>query len=315
MQHISVKIKEVASKFIGQPKGVTTGFEQLDETLWGLQPQKLIVIGGRPGLGKSGLMADMILAASTEVPVGVFSCEMPKEQLSPRLACNLSNLNYHNVRRGEITKSEKERFDDAISVIEKRPIFTDHDNGIIGLDEYWLKQRDLTESQIIDYKLKEMVIKHDCKVIFVDYLQLIQHINLSKKERRLVVGDITETLRDYAKKYFITVVLLSQLRRFEQQRYREDGKKAPPLPTLDDLKESGEIENHSDTVILLHRPQYYYVEKEIDLVTNIVEDDALLIVAKNRDGCTGSIKVDWLGYAMSYRDKEAGYSSHVAGGF
>lgn len=303
MEHISVKIKEVASSFIGQSRGITTGFEQLDETIWGLQPQKLIVIGGRPGMGKSGIMADMILASSDEVPVGVFSCEMPREQLSPRLACNLANLNYHNVRRGKISKPEKERFNDAIKVIEKRPIFTDHDNGIVGLDDYWLKQRELKAEQIIDYKLKKMVSIHGCKVIFVDYLQLIQHINLSKKDRRLVVGDIAETLRDYAKKYYVTVVLLSQLRRFDQARYREDGKKAPPLPTLDDLKESGEIENHSDTVILLHRPQYYYMEKEIDLVTNVVEDDALLIVAKNRDGCTGSIKVDWKGFKMSFCDK------------
>lgn len=315
MNHISVKIKETASKFIGQPKGVTTGFEQLDEAIWGFQPQKMIVFGGRPGMGKSAVMSDMILAASTEVPVGVFSCEMPQEQLSPRLACNRANLNYHNVRRGEISKAEQKRYDDAIDIIEKLPIFVDYDNGIVGLDEYWLKQRELKEEQIVDYKLKEMVTKHGCKVIFIDYLQLIQHINLSKKERRLVVGDITETLRDYAKKYYVTVVLLSQLRRFEQARYREDGKKAPPLPTLDDLKESGEIENHSDTVILLHRPQYYYAEKEIDLVTNVVEDDALLIVAKNRDGCTGSIKVDWRGYAMSYCDKEAGYGAHVNGGF
>lgn len=315
MEHISVKIKEVASNFIGQSRGITTGFNQLDETIWGLQPQKLIVIGGRPGMGKSGIMADLILASSTEVPVGVFSCEMPREQLSPRLACNLANLNYHNVRRGKISKAEKERFDNAISVIEKRPIFTDHDNGIVGLDEYWLKQRDLKAEQIIDYKLKKMVSIHGCKVIFVDYLQLIQHIDLSKKDRRLVVGDIAEALRDYAKKYYVTVVLLSQLRRFEQQRYREDGKKTPPLPTLDDLKESGEIENHSDTVILLHRPQYYYMEKEIDLVTNVVEDDALLIVAKNRDGPDGSIKVDWRGYAMSYKDKEAGYGDYNSGGF
>jgi replicative DNA helicase len=315
MQHISKKIKEVASSFIGQSRGITTGFDQLDETMWGLQPQKLIVIGGRPGMGKSGIMADMILAASTEVPVGVFSCEMPREQLSPRLACNLANLNYHNVRRGKISEDEKKNFDDAIDVIEKRPIFTDHDNGIVGLDEYWLKQRELTEQQVIDYKLKKMVSVHGCKVIFVDYLQLIQHINLSKKDRRLIVGDIAEALRDYAKKYYVTVVLLSQLRRFDQARYREDGKKAPPLPTLDDLKESGEIENHSDTVILLHRPQYYYMEKEIDLVTNVVEDDALLIVAKNRDGPDGSIKVDWLGYAMSYRDKEAGYGNQTTGEF
>jgi len=301
MEHIGKHIKEATSGFIGQPCGITTGFKELDEVIWGFQPQKLIVIGGRPSMGKSAIMSDMILASSEEVPVGVFSCEMPKEQLSPRLACNLANLNYHNVRRGEISKSEKERFSEAIKVIEKRPIFTDHENGIIGLDDYWLEKRELKIEKTIDYKLKEMVAL-GCKVIFVDYLQLIQHINLSKKDRRLIVGDIAEMLRDYAKKYYITVVLLSQLRRFEQARYREDGKKSPPLPTLDDLKESGEIENHSDIVILLHRPQYY-IEKEIDLLTDIVEDDALLLVAKNRDGCTGSIPVNWCGYAMSFKER------------
>lgn len=304
MEHISKKIKEISSSFIGQSRGITTGFKELDETIWGLQPQKLIVIGGRPGMGKSALLSDMVLASSTEFPVGVFSCEMPREQFIARLACNFANLNYHSVRRGEITENEKKRFNDAVGEIETKPIFVDYNNGIVGLDEYWLKQREMKVEDVIDTKLKQMIATHGCKVIFIDYLQLISHINLSKKDRRLIVGDIAETLRDYAKKYHITVVLLSQLRRFEQARYREEGKKAPPLPTLDDLKESGEIENHSDVVILLHRPQYYYIEKEIDLITNVVEDDALLIVAKNRDGPDGSIKVDWRAYAMSYKDKK-----------
>lgn len=307
MELIGQHIKEAASKFIGQPRGITTGFSQLDDCIWGFQGQKLIVIGGRPGMGKSSILADMALAASTECSVGVFSCEMPKEQLSPRLACNLAKLNYHSVRRNKITKIEKEHFDAAVEEVKKRPIVVDYDSGIVGLDEYWIKQQNLKSENILDTKLKIMVSKHGCKVIFVDYLQLIRHINLSKKDRRLEVGDIAETLRNYAKKYNITVVLLSQLRRFEQARYREEGKSKPPLPTMDDLKESGEIENHSDVVILLHRPQYYYIEKQMDLITNVIEDDALLLIVKNRDGPDGAIPVNWLAYAMSYTDKDKGY--------
>jgi replicative DNA helicase len=305
MEHISKKLKTDAAKFIRQPMGVSTGFAELDETLWGFQPQKLIVIGGRPGMGKSGIMADMILSASRETPVGVFSCEVPSEQFGPRLACNLAYLNYHSVRKGKLTDNEEDKFNACLDEVESLPIFVDYDPGIVGLDDYWLKTRNISSTNTIDYKLKKWVTENSCKIIFIDYLQLIKHVNLSKKDRRLEVGDIAETLRDYAKNYGVTVVLLSQLRRFEQARYREEGKKSPPVPTMDDLKESGEIENHSDTVILLHRPQYYYAEDEIDLINNVIEDDAKLIVAKNRDGPSGGVKVDWHAYAMSYKDKEA----------
>ena len=298
MEHISKRLKQDAKNFINQPMGISTGFKDLDEALWGFQPQKLMVIGGRPGQGKSGLMGDLILATSREVPVGVFSCEMPPEQFNPRLACNIACLNYHAVRRGKISATEEDNYTEALDQIESLPIIVDYSNGIIGTDEYWIKARHIDPKSVIDYKFSEMV-KQGCKIIYVDYLQLVTHIDKSKKDRRLEVGKIAEILRDYAKSYGVTVVLLSQLRRFDQGRLYGD---EPPVPTMDDLKESGEIENHSDIVILLHRPQFYNKTKELSF-NNIIEEDASLIIEKNRDGPTGSIAVDWHGYAMSYKDK------------
>jgi replicative DNA helicase len=259
-----------------------------------------MVIGGRPGQGKSGLMGDLILATSKEVPVGVFSCEMPPEQFNPRLACNIACLNYHAVRRGKISLTEEDNYMAALDQVESLPIFVEYDNGLVGLDDYWLKARKIKPESMIDTILKKMVLEHGCKIIYVDYLQLINHIDKSIQDRRLEVGKIAEVLRDYAKSYNITLVLLSQLRRFDQGRMYGD---EPPVPTMDDLKESGEIENHSDIVILLHRPQYYNKTKELTF-GSVIEEDASLIIEKNRDGPTGAIAVDWYGHVMSYRDKE-----------
>lgn len=300
MNHISKDIEKLKANFVAQPCGITTGFQELDASLWGLRPKHLITIGGRPGQGKTGIMVDMALAASKESPVGILSLEMPFDQLQARMSANLVDLNYRNIRAGECSETEQQQFLDAGQELKARQIYVDDAPGIMGIDPYWLKARSMKLESTIDYKIKCMVQQHDCRVIFVDYLQLIAYTNAGIKDRRIIVGKITEELRDYAKQLGFCCVLLCQLRRFDQARY--SGKNKIPIPTLDDLKESGEIENHSDIVVLLHRPEYYNRKKELLLTDNVVETDAELMVQKNRDGPTGNISVEWHGFSMSYRD-------------
>lgn len=300
MNHISKNIESLKTNFVAQLCGITTGFQELDDCLWGLRPKHLITIGGRPGQGKTGIMTDMALAASKENSVGIFSMEMPFDQLQARMSANLADLNYRNIRAGNCTEVEQQQFLDAGQQLKARQIYVDDAPGIIGIDPYWLKARKLKIEKTLDYKIKQLVQEHDCKVIFVDYLQLIAYTNAGVKDRRIIVGNITEQLRDYAKQLGFCCVLLCQLRRFDQARY--SGKKKVPVPTMDDLKESGSIENHSDCVILLHRPEYYNRKKEMNLTVNEIEEDAELMVQKNRDGPTGNIPVEYHSFSMSYRD-------------
>ena len=301
MKHISEDIGKLRDSFCDQPKGVTTGFAGLDTAIWGLQPGQLITVGGRPAMGKTGVMVDIALSASQESPVGIFSFEMPFDRLQARMCANLADLNYRNVRAGDTTDEQKDLFFDAAEDLKHRPIHIIDEPCFLGIDQYWLKQRKVSVENTMDFKIKTLVKDKGCKVIMVDYLQLITQIDKSMKDRRIVVGSITEQLRNYAKQYNFSLVLLCQLRRFEQARYGGK-KKISPLPTLDDLKESGEIENHSDIVILLHRPEYYNDTKDINLTDNTVENDALLMIRKNRDGPTGNVPVEWHSFSMSYRD-------------
>lgn len=308
MRHISDDIGGLENNFVNQPMGISTGFDELDQAIWGLQPGQLMVVGGRPAMGKTSFMADVALSASKESPIGIFSLEMPFDRLQARLCANLADLNYRNIRAGNTSKREQKLFMEAGDLLKDKQIYIEDEPGIIGMDDYWLKQRKLSISKTMDYKIKTMVKEHGCKVIIVDYLQLIMHINAGMKDRRLIVGSVCEMLREYAKLYKFNCVLLCQLRRFEQTRYdsKKDKKKANtellgPLPTLDDLKESGEIENHSDVVVLLHRPEYYNDRKEINLAQDIIEQNAMLMIRKNRDGPTGNVPVEFHSFSMSYR--------------
>ena len=300
MRHVSDNIEKLKNTFVCQPCGITTGFEELNKAIWGLRPKHLITIGGRPGQGKTGIMVDIALEASKESPVGIFSMEMPFDQLQARMSANIADLNYRNIRAGDCSEAEQQQFLEAGQLLKERQIQIDDEPGIIGIDPYWLKTRKLKIERTLDYKIKQMVQEHGCKVILVDYLQLIAYTNVGVKDRRIIVGNITEQLRNYAKQLGFCCVLLCQLRRFDQARY--SGKKKVPIPTMDDLKESGEIENHSDIVILLHRPEYYNRKKEMNLTVNEIEEDAELMIQKNRDGPTGNIPVEWHSFSMSYRD-------------
>ena len=302
MGHISKNLKKITEGFVNQPMGIATGFESLDESIWGFSPRTLVIIGGRPSTGKSSLMADLVLATSREVPVGVFSKEMPVQQFPPRLACNMAKLNYHNVKKGQVSKDDLDKFYSAMEELETLPIHVDYERNVVGHEDYWLracKENDPNiESKMIDTKIKEWVEK-GCKIIFVDYLQILDLLNKGIKDQRLKVGKIAEMLRDYAKQYDITIVLLSQLRRFDKSQGKT------PVPSMSDLMESGQLEAHSDIILLLHRPQYYAEDRELDLFTNTVEDDAIIILSKNRDGPAGNIYCDFHAYSMSYRDKNS----------
>jgi len=294
-KHISHKIEDIKQKFPNQKIGFNTGFKSLNNLLWGFQLKHLIVVGGRPSMGKSSVMGDMILGAAKETSIAVFSLEMPFELLQARLVCNYADVNFKKLQRGKATKDEQKDFETSLVKIKNLPIMINNDCKLLGTDSYWLNQRGIKLDETMDYKIQQAA-KEGIKVVFVDYLQYITWVKPSN-DLRVTTGQIVKTLRNYAVDYNICIVLLSQLRRFEQHRTKK------PVPTMEDLKETGDIEQDSDVVILLHRPQYYK-QKEIDLMLNYKETDAQFIIAKHRNGETGTIAVEWCGYKMSFRDLE-----------
>lgn len=296
MKHISKNIDKIEKEFPNQSMGINTGFESLNNLLWGFQKQELIIIGGRPSMGKSSIMVNMMLSASHHVPVAVFSLEMPFELLQARSACSLADVNYKKIQRGKATEDEMERFKKALINIKNYSVLIDDSTSLLGTDEYWLKQRRISVKDTMDYKIEQLA-KEGVKVVFIDYLQNITYVKPSG-ESRITVGQIVKTLRNYAKKYNICVVLLSQLRRFDQNR------KKNPIPSMDDLKETGNIEQDADVIILLHRPQHFNKTREINMMMDYQESDAQFIVDKHRNGETGVITVEWKGYSMSYSDLE-----------
>lgn len=299
MEQIGKNIEELENNFVAQPMGIPTGFSDLDQCLWGLQPKKLITIGARPGVGKSSLMIDLALASSKKFPVGIFSKEMERLELRARFAANSADLNYSKIRSGNISDIDKDKFLSHAQEIAKLPIFVDYETKFVGIDPYWLKTKKLSIEKTVDYQMKKMIEEKNCKVIFIDYLQLFHFVDASERDIRVSTGKIAEIFRDYSKRYNVCIVLLSQLRRLNQFTAK---KKVTPIPSMEDLKESGHIEEHSNVIILLHRPSYYDKSKELNLVNDEIEDNAILMIEKNRDGPTGNIVVEWHGFSMSYRD-------------
>jgi replicative DNA helicase len=299
MIHVSKNLNDLKTKFIGQPMGLSTGFSELDNLIWGLQPGQLVVFGARSGCGKTSLLADLAISAGKKDEVCVLSLEMPMFRMQARLACSLASVNYGKARANKLIKEETKRFDRALAELKKYKITINDESGIVGNDPYWLKNTRTPVEKTMDYKIKSAVDK-GCKLFLIDYLQLCVPLRPTQ-DRGLAYGSIALALRDYAKEYGVCMVLFSQLRKFDQGRYEKKGQM--PEPTLDDLKYTGDIEIHSDVIVLLHRPRQG--KGDSPLFADIVEDDAKFLLMKNRDGGTKEIAVDFVASSMSWRDRDS----------
>lgn len=304
MQHISANIKETISSFGDSRMGITTGFNSLDQCIRGFLPSKVIVVAARSGVGKSSLMLDMALAASKEAPVAIFSIEMPFDLIQTRTLANLTKLNHEIMVQGKLLPLEKAEIEQASKIIAQLPISVD-DKPCDMFPASWSKFKDLPENAF-NVKLLKLV-DSGTKVVFIDYLQLIRMAGkYDREDQRL--HEITWLLHEKAKEHDICIVLLSQLKRFDQQRYYDGKEKTAPRPRLDDLFGSSTTENDVDSVIMIHRPSYYEQQVKIDLFENRVEDDVEFIIAKNRNGTTGILNVNFLSYAMSFQDGENSFA-------
>ena len=258
--------------------GMQTGFDDLDSLTLGLHNGDLIVIAGRPSMGKTALAMNIAENVSTRAgdpkKVGIFSIEMSKEALVLRMLCGRARLNQQKVRSGRLSDSDWQRLPIAGSALSEAQIYIDDSPSLSPLD--------------MRAKARRLKSQYGLDLLIVDYIQLM-HSTVRVENRQQEISMITRNLKSLAKELDIPVIALSQLSRAVEQR---GGDKRPQLA---DLRESGAIEQDADLVLLLYREEFYrsHLERN-DPKFLEVQGKAEVIVAKQRNGPTGSVKLAFL---------------------
>lgn len=274
-----IEILDDRSKNKGSVTGIPTGFSDLDRILLGMQRKDLILLAARPSVGKTALAVNIALnAAKSGSKVAIFSLEMSRTQLAQRMLSSLSLVNLKQLISGDIT--EWEDIFEASSIIAGNSIYMDDTAGI-SITELRSKCRRLKADSGLDF-------------IMIDYLQLMTSEGRNEN-RQQEISTISRNLKALAKELDVPILALSQLSR--------DSEKSGRKPKLSDLRESGAIEQDADVVILLYREDYQNEEAE---VKNQIE----LIIAKHRNGETGSVELNFIKECTRFvdlqteRDKE-----------
>ncbi|MBE7185428.1 MAG: replicative DNA helicase [Methylobacterium mesophilicum] len=278
----------------GGLSGVSTGLRDLDKRMGGLQPSDLIVLAGRPGMGKTSLatniafniaaayepvqQADGSFKAKNGGVVGFFSLEMSSEQLATRIISEQTEIASSKIRRGEITEADFEKLTACAIMMEKIPLYIDSTGGI-SIAQLAARSRRLKRQRGLD-------------LLVIDYIQLMQGSSKNSQNRVQEVTEITTGLKALGKELAVPIIALSQLSR--QVENRDDKR-----PQLSDLRESGSIEQDADVVLFVYREEYYLKNKEPKPGTeeyvqwennmNEMRGKSEVIIAKQRHGPTGSV--------------------------
>ena len=247
--------------------GIPSGFPDLDGLTAGFQASDLIVVAGRPSMGKTSLVLNVIQHASIEkgTPVAFFSLEMSKEAIVQRLLCSEGQVNSQNLRHGKLTEQEYMQLATAAGHLNTAPIWIDDTPAITALE--------------VRAKARRLKAEVDLGLIVVDYLQLMRAPRAESRVQE--ISAISGALKAVAKELAVPVVALSQLSRAPEQRTEH-------RPQLSDLRESGAIEQDADLVLFLYRPEVYRREQD-DPEAESLEGKAELIIGKQRNGPTGVV--------------------------
>jgi replicative DNA helicase len=263
--------------------GVPTGFAKFDEMTAGLQPSDLIVVAGRPSMGKTSFCLNIAQHAAVHehTPVAIFSLEMSKEQLVQRMLCSEAKVDSHKLRTGYLSDSDWPKLTRGAGILSESPIFIDDTPGI-SLLEMRAKARRLKAEQGLG-------------LVIIDYLQLVSGRGRAES-RQQEISEISRSLKAMAKELTVPVVALSQLSRAVESRQ-------PPRPQLSDLRESGAIEQDADVVTFLYRPAFYRVRKDEE--ADEPEDNTTeVIIGKQRNGPTGTVYLAFLREYTVFEEQE-----------
>jgi replicative DNA helicase len=264
--------------------GVATGFTDVDDMTAGLQASDLIIIAGRPSMGKTTFAMNIAehAAIKDQIPVAVFSMEMPGEQLAMRLMSSLGRIDQTKVRTGRLDDDDWPRLTSAVSILSKAPLFID-DTPALSPAELRARSR----------RLKR---EHNLGLIVIDYLQLMQ-VPGHKENRTGEISEISRSLKALAKELGVPVIALSQLNRSLEQRPNK-------RPVMSDLRESGAIEQDADVIMFIYRDEVYD-EDSPDKGT------AEIIIGKQRNGPIGMRRLTFLGKHTRFENFTAVESSYA----
>ena len=266
--------------------GLKSGFTLLDQWTTGFKPSELILIAARPAMGKTAFELNIAQQAARVNPdscIALFSLEMPYEQLVSRLVSSVGNLPLQNLRTGRLGDPDWTRLDNASATLYDTQIYIDDTPGVTVLE--------------MRSKCQRLKMEHGLSLVCIDYLQLITGSGgngRGSESRQQEVSEITRSLKLMARELDVPILLLSQLSRAPERRENH-------RPMLADLRDSGAIEQDADMVIFLYRESYYAMEKQ-DVDPSEITNEAEVIIAKNRNGPTGTVKLIWDAANASFRD-------------
>jgi replicative DNA helicase len=316
-QALTVAVDMAAKAFQrdGKLSGIATGLRDLDVKMGGLQPSDLVIVAGRPGMGKTALATNIAYnvakAHRAEVQadgsmksinggiVGFFSCEMSAEQLATRILAEQTGIASSTIRRGGITETDFEKIRDYSIELQSLPLYVDETGGL-SISQLTARARRLKRQKGLD-------------LLVVDYIQLLQGSGKRGNDNRVQeVTEITTSLKALAKELNVPIIALSQLSR--QVESRDDKR-----PQLSDLRESGSIEQDADVVMFVFREEYYLANKEPragtpeyekwQLEMSLVHGKAEVIIGKQRHGPTGTVELQF--EASLTRFGDLAHDSHL----
>ena len=317
-QALTVAVDMAAKAFQrdGKLSGIATGLRDLDTKMGGLQPSDLIIVAGRPGMGKTALatniaynvakahraevQADGTMKSVNGGIVGFFSCEMSAEQLATRILAEQTGISSSTIRRGGITESDFEKIRDYSIELQSLPLYVDETGGL-SISQLTARARRLKRQKGLD-------------LIVVDYIQLLQGSGKRGNDNRVQeVTEITTSLKALAKELNVPIIALSQLSR--QVESRDDKR-----PQLSDLRESGSIEQDADVVMFVFREEYYLAEQGAarrhagirEMAArhgSLVHGKAEVIIGKQRHGPTGTVELQFEGQFTRFSD--LAHDSHL----
>ena len=265
---LDLKEKSLNPKLLG----LTSGFYELDSLTQGFQKSDLIILAGRPAMGKTALSLNIAITAirQSKLPILFFSLEMSKEQIIYRLLSMETNINQIRLKNGKLSQPDWVKLTKVIKILSKLPLFID----------------DTADLSINDIRSKIKTILFEQKkigLVIIDYLQLMQISNTKLDNRAQELSQITRLLKTIAREFNIPIIALSQLSRNVENRLDKK-------PVLSDLRESGSIEQDADLVLMLYRNQLS-MKEEVNLRQSLDSEQIELILAKHRNGPTGTIKL------------------------
>ena len=285
----AVKSIENAYSNKGSLTGIPSGFHKLDDMTCGWQKSDLVIIAGRPAMGKTAFALSLAknIAVDQNRPMAFFSLEMSDVQLANRLMSNACQIDGKKLLSGQLDQEDWKRLDKNLAVLTEAPLYIDDTESLSVME--------------LRSKARRMVKEHGVKLIMIDYLQLMTASGMRYNSRQEEVSLISRSLKGLAKELNIPILALSQLNRSVENRDNGDnggGKR----PQLSDLRESGAIEQDADMVLFVHRPEYYHILQ--DEKGNDLRGMAQIIIAKHRKGATGDVLLNFRGEFTRFQNPE-----------